>query len=179
MRRLQDHRRKAALPRANIGMILAVSIIVGSTLAGCADASPQPVVASADAAREAACPDSIEAKSAIPQSGQRGNLAPTGASDAILCTYSYVEDSPTFSLLSAKHAKNPTAAVDALNSLPGHDVGTTVCSLMGGPSHRIVLAYADRPSATVVVDYSCTTAHHAGISRRLVSQKILFAPFSD
>jgi hypothetical protein len=41
------------------------------------------------------------------------------------------------------------------------------------------LAYDGRPSVTVTVDYSCATAHRAGITRRLVSQKVLFKPFSD
>lgn len=171
---MQNHGNNPALQPMTIGMLLAASLIVGSTLSSCADASPQPPATSA----EATCPESIEAKSAVPQPGEGGDLVPSGAGDAVLCTYSDVEDSPASPLLSAKHAEDPTAAVRALNSLPGHDV-QTVCTLMGGPLHQVILTYAYRPSVTVVLDYSCATAHSAGISRRLVSQKILFAPFSD
>lgn len=162
----------------SLGALLIVTSVMGSTLSSCAGVPTQQPTGTPEVAEEARCPDSVPAERAPSPPEQNGELAPSGAEAAFLCTFNYIVDSTTFPLTSTRHAIEPAAVVKILNSLPDHGEEPISCNLMGRPSHRVILTYKDMPPAVVVIDYGCATARREGVTRRLVSADVLFKPFA-
>ncbi|SCL31010.1 hypothetical protein GA0070624_4185 [Micromonospora rhizosphaerae] len=141
-------------PHRLIGLLLAASTVVGlvltvgSVIAGRETAPAQAASAANTEAGPARCPESWNDE---PTPTQRGKdvLVPTGATEALLCSYRQDASSP----LDLDVSRRITSKVDELtaylNGLPSSPPEETVC-LLGQPTeHAFVFGYPGQRSAVI------------------------------
>ena len=155
-RQQADRPTSARPPRRLIGLLLAASAVVGLVLtvrpvtAG-RETAPAPGQAASTANTEATparCPDSWNDEPTPTQPG-KDVLVPTGATEALLCSYRHDASSP----LNLDVSRRITSKVDELtaylNGLPSSPPEDMVC-LLGQPTeHAFVFGYPGQRSAVI------------------------------
>ncbi|MCM0678857.1 hypothetical protein NCC78_29920 [Micromonospora phytophila] len=148
-----DRPTPAPPPRRLIGLLLAASAVVGLVLtvgpviAGRETAPAQAASTANTDAGPARCPNSWNDEP-TPQPG-KAVLVPTGATEALLCSYRHDASSP----LNLDVSRRITSKVDELtaylNGLPSTPPEDTVC-LLGQPTeHAFVFGYPGQRSAVI------------------------------
>jgi hypothetical protein len=86
-----------------------------------------------------------------PPNTRKGPLLPTGATDALLCSYRFAAPNPMPLTATHRITSGAEAAVTYLNGLTASQPKPFACLLNGTTQHVMVFGYADRPAAVVYV----------------------------
>jgi hypothetical protein len=147
---------------ATIGVLLFASAVTACTASEAETALP-PAPKPTSTVSE--CPTTFDTAVDSLRATRRGQLVPTGASGALLCTYRDTDGSVLPLTLSTASTEPPSVVVAQLNALsPRTATGEQIiaCSAMGRTMYVIVLTYPDDTGVEVRVDLNCSSAEQGG-----------------
>ena len=174
-------------PRIRFGVVTA-AVLAAIALAGCSSlTASRPVAAAtatAGATAEVSCPASTRWPDSVPRTSL-GDLAPQGATGAVLCAYALPHDTQNFPLTGRTPVRgDPAGLIDYLNGLPvvpmptapDGSQSTNMCSMMDTTVYVTVIHYVDRDLAVQILP-PCGIVWTEGAAKRYPSLSKLLVFF--
>lgn len=151
------------VPALATAVALAITLVTVSACGQGEDLTKGPEVPAVGSPTPPVCPASVT-DDVAPTNTRKGPLVPSGATEALLCSYRFAAPEPA--PLTATHRLTTGAAevVAYLNGLSTSQPEGAACVMSGVTQHVVVVGYADRPAA-VVYAHICGGWEQAGAVR--------------